>query len=35
LCDAIKIDKSDRNTAWGNAYTTALVFLKLKKKLGI
>jgi len=35
VCDALKIDKSDRNTAWGNAYTTALVFLKLKRKLGI
>ena len=35
VCDALKIDKRDRNTAWGNAYTTALVFLKLKRKLGI
>jgi DNA polymerase-3 subunit epsilon len=35
VCDALKIDKSDRHTAWGNAYTTALVFLKLKRKLGI
>ncbi len=35
LCDALKISKSDRHTASGNAYTTALVFLKLKKKLGI
>lgn len=35
VCDALKIDKSDRHTAWGNAYTTALVFLKLKKKLNI
>lgn len=35
LCDALKIDKTDRHSAWGNAYTTALVFLKLKRKLGI
>jgi len=35
VCDALKIDKSDRLTAWGNAYTTALVFLKLKRKIGI
>lgn len=35
VCDALKIEKSDRHTAWGNAYTTALVFLKLKRKLGI
>lgn len=35
VCDALKIDKSDRHTAWGNAYTTALVFLKLKRKIGI
>lgn len=35
LCDALKIGKSDRHTASGNAYTTALVFLKLKRKLGI
>jgi len=35
VCDALKIDKSERNTASGNAYTTAVVFLKLKKKLGI
>lgn len=35
VCDALKIDKSDRHTAWGNAFTTALIFLKLKKKLNI
>ncbi|WP_294821076.1 3'-5' exonuclease [uncultured Flavobacterium sp.] len=35
LCDALKINKSDRHTAAGNAYTTALVFLKLKRKLGL
>ncbi|QEE50616.1 3'-5' exonuclease [Flavobacterium alkalisoli] len=34
VCDALKINKSDRLTASGNAYTTALVFLKLKAKLG-
>jgi DNA polymerase-3 subunit epsilon len=35
VCDALKIKKSDRHTASGNAYTTALVFLKLKSKFGI
>lgn len=35
LCDALKVRKSERHTAAGNAYTTALVFLKLKTKLGI
>jgi len=35
VCDALKIEKSNRLTAWGNAYTTALVFLKLKRKIGI
>ncbi len=35
LCDALKIGKSERHTASGNAYTTALVFLKLKRKLGL
>lgn len=35
LCDALKIRKSDRHTASGNAYTAALIFLKLKSKLGI
>ena len=35
VCDALKIDKSERLTSWGNAYTTALVFLKLKRKIGI
>ncbi|RYJ45026.1 PolC-type DNA polymerase III [Flavobacterium beibuense] len=34
VCDALKINKSDRLTASGNAYITALVFLKLKAKLG-
>ena len=35
LCDALKVRKSDRHTASGNAYITAIVFLKLKRKLGI
>jgi DNA polymerase-3 subunit epsilon len=35
LCDALKVRKSDRHTASGNAYTTAIVFLKLKRKLNI
>lgn len=35
LCDALKISKSDRHTVAGNAYTTALIFLKLKRKLRI
>lgn len=35
VCEALKIDKSDRNTSWGNAFTTAMVFLKLKRKLNI
>lgn len=35
LCEALKIDKTDRHSAWGNAYTTALIFLKLKVKAGI
>ncbi|MFP9115492.1 PolC-type DNA polymerase III [Flavobacterium sp. RHBU_3] len=30
LCDGLKIDKAERNSSWGNAYTTALVFIKLK-----
>jgi DNA polymerase-3 subunit epsilon len=35
LSTALKIKKSDRHTASGNAYVTALAFLKLKTKLGI
>ena len=35
MCDALKIKKSERHTAAGNAFTTALLFLKLKRKLGI
>ncbi len=35
LCDALKVRKSDRHTASGNAYITAILFLKLKRKLNI
>jgi len=35
ICEALKINKTDRHSAWGNAYTTALVFLKLKRRLHI
>jgi len=35
LCTALKVRKSDRHTASGNAYITAIIFLKLKNKLGI
>jgi len=35
ICDALKIRKTDRHSAAGNAYTTALIFLKLKRRLGI
>lgn len=35
ICDVLKIEKPDRHTAWGNAYTTALIFLKLKQKLKV
>jgi DNA polymerase-3 subunit epsilon len=35
LCDVFKIKKSDRHTASGDAFITALLFLKLKKKLEI
>ena len=35
LCAVFKISKSDRHTASGDAFITALIFLKLKKKLGI
>lgn len=35
LCAALKVRKSERHTASGNAYIAALVFLKLKNKLGI
>ena len=35
VCEALKIKKDERHTASGNAYITALVFLKLKNKLGL
>lgn len=35
VSDALKIRKNERHTASGNAYMTALIFLKLKNKLGI
>lgn len=35
LCKVLKVEKSDRHTASGDAFITALVFLKLKKKLQI
>lgn len=35
LCEALKVRKSDRHTASANAYITAILFLKLKRKLGI
>lgn len=33
LCKVLKVEKSDRHTASGDAFITALVFLKLKKRL--
>jgi DNA polymerase III subunit epsilon len=35
LCKNLKVEKSDRHTASGDAFITALVFLKLKKRLAI
>lgn len=35
LCDIYKIRKSDRHTASGDSFITALLFLKLKRKLEI
>ena len=35
VCDALKVQKSDRHTPAMNAYVTALVFLKLMKRLGL
>lgn len=34
LCKIFKIQKSDRHTAIGDAYLTALIFLRLKSKSG-
>ncbi|VXB77142.1 DNA polymerase III subunit epsilon [Flavobacterium sp. 9AF] len=35
LCEIYKIRKTDRHTSTGDAYITALLFLKLKRKLEI
>lgn len=35
ICEALKIEKPNRHTSWGNAFTTALIFLKLKQRLKI
>ena len=35
LCDIYKIPKSDRNSSSEDAYKTALLFLKLKSRLGL
>ncbi len=35
LCTILKVEKSDRHTASGDAYITALIFLKLKKRLSL
>lgn len=35
LCKVLKVERSDRHTASGDAFITALVFLKLKKRLDI
>lgn len=33
LCKVLKVERSDRHTASGDAFITALVFLKLKRRL--
>lgn len=35
LCKVLKVERSDRHTASGDAFITSLVFLKLKKRLEI
>ncbi|PZR12378.1 MAG: 3'-5' exonuclease [Flavobacterium psychrophilum] len=35
VCDMLKIKKNEMHTASGNAYITALIFLKLRNKLGL
>lgn len=35
ICDALKIQKNNRHTSALNAYTAALVFLKLMRRLGL
>jgi DNA polymerase-3 subunit epsilon len=35
LCKVLKVEKRDRHTASGDAYISALLFLKLKNRLKI
>ena len=35
LCDIYKIRKTERHTSSGDSYIMSLIFLKLKRKLGI